>query len=175
MFSVGDTVIYGSMGVCSITDICVPDMPGASRECYVLVPQYVPNSKVYAPVENNPVVIRYLLTADQAESLIDSLPGITMFPVTGEKQAMYETYRGAIKSTDCVSLARLIKTLHQRKQHTLEQKRVVPSAEKEFFDTAERMLYGEIAAAMRMPLEAVPDYIAGRLEPGDTTLRMVVS
>ncbi|MDL2327651.1 CarD family transcriptional regulator [Ruminococcaceae bacterium OttesenSCG-928-A11] len=175
MFSVGDKVVYGNMGVCSVTDICVPDMPGAARECYVLVPHYVANSKVYAPVENNPVVMRHLLTPDQAETLIDSLPQVPMFPLSGEKQAMYETFRGAIKSADCTLLARLIKTLHQKKQNTLEQKRVVPSAEKEFFDTAERMLYGEIAVAMGMALDEVPEYIGGRLAASGQTLREVAS
>lgn len=164
MFSIGDKIVYGGMGVCTVMDICVPDLPGKPRQCYILKPHYVANAKVYAPVEENPVKIRALLTAEQAQTLIDEIPGIAGFPLTQEKQELYQTYRGAIKSADSVQLAKLIKTLHDKKVRILEQKKIVPSAEKEYFDTAEKMLYGEIAAALQMPIEQVQDYIAARIE-----------
>ena len=163
MFSIGDEIIYGSMGVCSIMDIGLPDISGATRTCYILKPHYVANSKVYAPIENNPVIMRHLLSTAEVQSLIDSMPEIKAFPEDKEKQALYETYRAAIKSADSFMLAKLLKTLREKKAKVLEQKKVVSSVEKEMHDTAEKMLHGEIATALSIPLENVENYIVTRI------------
>lgn len=164
MFSVGDQIIYGSMGVCTVIDIGVPDMQGVCCECYVLKPHYVANSKVYAPVENNPVKMRPLLTPSEAQSLIDSIPEIKPFPANTERQALCDIYHNAIRSADSFELAKLLKTLHEKKGRLSQQRKVVPSAEKEYFDTAERMLHGEMAVTLQIPIDDVGEYIADRLE-----------
>lgn len=174
-FEIGDQIIYGSMGVCTVVDIAVPDLPGATRECYVLKPHYVANSKVYAPVEENPVKMRSLLTPEEVQSLIDDLPQIQAFPANKEKQELYNTYRSVIRSADSFLLAKLLKTLHEKKKRVVAQRKVIPSAEKEYFDTAEKMLYGEIAVALQMPIEEVEDYIVDRLGPEYTEFAVSVS
>lgn len=165
MFSVGDRIVYGSMGVCTVTDIGLPDVPGATRECYVLRPHYVANSKVYAPIEDNPVRMRALLTARQAEELVESLPGIPTFPKGDNRQELYETCKAAIRSADSFLLAKLVKTLHENRRRLVEMKKTVPSTEKEYHDTAEKMLHGEIAAALDIPLGEVEEYISARARP----------
>lgn len=163
MFSVGDKVIYGSMGVCTVVDIAVPDLPGAHQTCYVLEPRYVANSKVYAPVGQSAVCMRVLLTPEEAQSLIDSLPGIGAFPAGGERQALYNTCRSAIKSADSHLLAKLIKTLYEKKERAAGQRKLLPSTEKAYFDTAEKMLYGELAVVLGIPMDEVGGYIEERL------------
>lgn len=163
MFSVGDTIIYGSMGVCTVEDIRVPSMPGADRRCYVLRPHYVSGSTVYAPIEGNPVRMRALLSAKEARALVDSLPQIPAFPESKERQELYDTCRAAIKSADSFILAKLLKTLHEKKRRLAAQRKLIPSTEKEYFETAEKMLHGEIATALEMPITEVEGYIAQRL------------
>ncbi|MDL2252838.1 hypothetical protein LJC49_02030 [Ruminococcaceae bacterium OttesenSCG-928-I18] len=175
MFSIGDKIIYGSTGVCTVTDIGMPDIPGATRECYVLKPHYMANSKIYAPIEDNPVNMRPLLTREQAQTLIDSMPEMQTFAADSDRQALYNTYRGAIRSADSVGLARLLKTLHEKKCRLHQQRKNVPSAEKEFFDTAEKILHGEIADALQIPFEEVSHYISARLEGGYVKSEAVVS
>lgn len=166
--------MYGSTGVCKVVDIATPDLPGA-RKSYVLEPLHVANSKIYAPVDDNPVPMRSLLTPEEAQSLIDSLPEIQALPGAKEKDALRETCRGAIKSADCLLLARLLKTLYEKKQVVLQQKKIVPSAEKEYFDTAERILFGEIAAVLRIPYDEVKDYIETRTQRGQSGFAAVAS
>lgn len=168
MFSVGDKIVYGSMGVCTIESIGIPDMPGATRECYVLKPHYVANSKVYAPVETSKVRMRHLLTAQQVQELIDGMPKMEALAPGEDRQELYNTCREAIKSADSTLLARLLKTLYDRRTKIVAQRKIVPSAEKEFFDTAEKVLYGEIADALQMPIAKVETYISGRLD-GDAS------
>lgn len=165
MFSVGDRIVYGSMGVCTVLDIGLPDIPGATRECYMLKPHYVANSKVYAPIENNPVRMRPLLSEAEAQALVDSMPDLEPFPRGKDKQELYETCKNAIRSCDSFLLAKLLKTLYENKVRLVGLKKTVPSTEKDYFDTAEKMLHGEIAAALQMPLCEVEGYISARVEP----------
>lgn len=164
MFSIGDRVVYGSSGVCTIMDIGVPDMQGASYECYFLKPHHMPTSKIYAPVGNNTVAMRPLLSAAQAELLIDALPQIEGFTEHKDKQEAYNVYRRAIKSADSMQLAKLVKTLHDKKEKAALQRKTLASSEKEMYDMAETLLHGEIAEALHIPLEQVQEYISTRLQ-----------
>ena len=175
MFAIGDQIIYGSTGVCTVTDIAVPDIPGADRKCYILKPHYMVNSKIYAPVEGNPIQMRLLLTPSQAQALIDDLPQISAYSTNQDRQELYNTYRDAIRSADCLNLAKLIKTLHDRKSQLLKQRKNLPSAEKDFFDTAQKMLHGEIAATLQIPFEDVDSYISDRLQGQTAQQTSVVS
>ncbi|MGD9559869.1 MAG: CarD family transcriptional regulator [Oscillospiraceae bacterium] len=163
MFCIGDKIVYGSMGVCTVVDVGVPDLPDALHMCYTLKPDYVANSKVYAPIENNPVSMRALLSPKEAQSLIDSMPQIEPFPPGEEKQQLLNTYRSAIRSADIFILARLLKTLHAKRQLLIQQKKMLSSVEKEYFGAAEKMFFGELAATLKIAVDAVPDYIAARI------------
>lgn len=174
MFAIGEKIIYGAMGVCTVEDITVPDMPGA-RESYVLRPHYVANAKVYAPVEGNPVVMRTLMDEQQVHALIDSMPEMSALSADKERQELYQLYRGIVKSADNFLLAKLLKTLHQKKALVAQQRKIVPSAEKEIFDTAERVLFGEIAACLGIELEEVDGYIAARLQTQPEEEQLAVS
>ena len=165
MFSIGDKIVYGSTGVCTILGIGVPDIPGDTRECYVLKPSYMANTTVYAPVEKTPVSMRLVLSPDEMQSLIDSLPDIKPFPESKEKTEMHDICRNAVKSADGFMLAKLIKTLHEKKLRIMEQKKAVSSVEKEYFDTAEKIFHGEIATVLGMPMEKVGTYIQARIFP----------
>lgn len=165
MFSVDEQVVYGSIGVCTVKGMGIPDMPGATRECYVLEPHYVAHSKVYAPIEDNPVKIRSLLSVSEVEELVDSMPEIKAFPLNKERQEQYSTYRSVIKSADSFLLAKLLRTLYEKKEKCMELKKPLPGAEKDFLDTAEKMLYGEMAAILQIPMDQVLPYIQSRLRP----------
>lgn len=165
MFAVGDRVLYGTMGVCTIEDICKMDVSNVIQEYYLLVPHYVPNSKIYAPVENNKVEMRQLLSKRQAHQLIESLPTIKPFSAKQEKQEFYDLCRSTIRSGDSAELAKLLKTLHSRKRTGELEKKSISLAEKDFFDKAEMILHGELASVIDIPIEDVAGYIENQVGP----------
>lgn len=167
MFAISDQIIYGSVGVCTIIGIQVPDMPHATKECYVLKPHYIPSSKIYAPVDGSRVKMRALHSKAQLHSLLCKLPQIPAFSADTDKKGLYETYRNALQSTDSLLLAKLTKTLYQKKQHSAEQKKIIPTVEKEYLDTAEQIFNGEVATVLDIPLEDVPEYIGSFLDGTD--------
>lgn len=56
MYSVGQTVLYGSNGICNIEEITTKEISGMSIDYYVLKPLYSQNSTLFVPVNNEKLV-----------------------------------------------------------------------------------------------------------------------
>ena len=56
MFTVGDAVVYGTQGVCRISEITEMTVAKVVRSYYVLVPVYSEKTTLYVPVDNEEVV-----------------------------------------------------------------------------------------------------------------------
>lgn len=73
MFEKGQYVNYGKHGVCVEEDITHVDIPGVDNQklYYVLSKVYTKGNKIYTAVDNQKVVMREILSKNEAESLID--------------------------------------------------------------------------------------------------------
>lgn len=78
MFNAGQTVIYGSNGVCKIIEITTKKISGSMIEYYVLKPLYSDASTLFVPVQNNRLIskIRGVMTAKEINDVIENLPEI---------------------------------------------------------------------------------------------------
>lgn len=89
MFQVNDVVVYGNHGVCKIMDVGPLSMSLADKDTiyYTLCPVYQRETLFYAPVDNQKVLIRPLITKEEAEKLIFSslfsIPGIAQRQKSG--------------------------------------------------------------------------------------------
>ena len=72
MFEKGEYVVYGSKGVCKIQDISHVDIPGVDRNRLFYIMHPVQNSEqtVYLPIDSNKVMIRKVMTPEEAKRLI---------------------------------------------------------------------------------------------------------
>ena len=82
MFKIGDYVVYGNTGICRVEDITSLNMNGSEKEYYVLVPAEGNNSRSFLPVDNTKVVIRPVLTKEQAMKALKKLMLPMIKPVT---------------------------------------------------------------------------------------------
>lgn len=75
MFQKGDSVVYGNLGVCKINDLVTRQFEGLdeAHPYYVLKPLYQ-EGVLYVPADNPKIALRAVLTADEANQLIDSIP-----------------------------------------------------------------------------------------------------
>ena len=137
MFQVNDVVIYGHHGVCEITNVGTLKMPMADQEklYYTLRPVYHKESSVYAPVENRKIVMRSVITIEEA-----------------------------MQTCDCEELVKIIKTLYLRKQQRLESGKKVTVVDEKYFRQAEDKLYEELAYALGMEKKQVGTYISQHME-----------
>ena len=86
MFNVGDFVVYGSKGVCKVVSIGSLPTGDADRLYYTLAPVYIKGSTVFTPVDNTKVVLRKLISRDEAEEILGNIPSIHSLDIENEKE-----------------------------------------------------------------------------------------
>jgi len=165
MFEIGDYIIYGSQGVCKVENIGPMNMGGIKTErlYYTLLPIYISGSKVYTPIDNEKVILRAVISKDEAMQLLKEIPKLEQIDVTDEK-SREQLYKDALASCDCRELVKIIKTLYLRKKERLEDGKKVTAVDERYFKMAEDSLYGELAIALGMERDEVETYITDFLK-----------
>lgn len=164
MFKVGDFIIYGSNGVCRVESIGSMDMQGVpnDRMYYTLVPVYEKKSKVFTPVDNNKVVMRPVITEQEAYELIDHMEEMQALSIEDEKSKDL-VFKEAFRKCDCRELIRIIKTLYEKKLARQAQGKKITAGDERYFKMAEENLYGELAIALGIKKEEVGPLIEQRI------------
>jgi CarD family transcriptional regulator len=165
MFKTGDYIHYSTNGLCRVAEVTTLDFDGAdkSRLYYRLIPVDGKRSTIFTPVDNTKVAMRLAMTREEAEALIDSMPGIETLLIPDEK-TREQIYRNALLSQDGRSWVQIIKTLYRRRQIRLAQGRKATSTDEKYLRSAEELLYSELALALGMHKEEMEGYIVKRLE-----------
>ncbi|MBQ7774547.1 MAG: CarD family transcriptional regulator [Lachnospiraceae bacterium] len=165
MFSIGQYVICGNKGVCSVEDITTLDISGVdkAKKYYILKPKYVTASTVYVPVDSAATSMRTVLTKEEAQNLINSIPEIPVLDIKNEK-LVEQDYKTCMKSNCCNEWVKLIKTIYERKQKRVQAGRKETAVDSKYFKIAEDNLYGELAVALDMERTEVCDYISAQLQ-----------
>ncbi len=102
--------------------------------------------------------MRKILDEKAAKLLIGRIPDIETVWIKEEK-TREQMYKEAIRSYDCQSLVRIIKTLYLRRQDRVEQGKKVLSSDEHYLKKAEELLYSEMSIALSIPKERVEGYI----------------
>ncbi len=162
VFVIGDYVICGNKGVCTVENITPLNITGVDkeREYYILKPLYMAGSTVYVPVDSSKESMRKVLEREEAEKLIKEIPNIPLLVITNDKLSE-QMYRECIKTNDCEELVKIIKTIYMRKQKRIQAGRKVTAVDAKYFHMAEDNLYGELAVALNISRGEVENYIVG--------------
>ena len=161
MYCVGDIIIYGTQGICKVDAIGPLPMSFAdkNRQYYTLRPYYSPEMVIYAPMDNQAIVMRSPLTREQAEDLIAQIPSIETAWIVNEKEREVQ-YRQALHTCNCRELVKIIKTLYNRKAARAQRGKRGTAVDERYFRMAEEQLYGELAYVLGIEKSAMPEYIA---------------
>lgn len=170
VFQPGTLILYGGTGVCRVDGIGpAPAAPAAASTLYYRLKPLYQSGEIYVPVESNKVFMRPILSRAEAEALIRQLPqlqGDDFWALS--KKDLAGRYEAVLKSHDCRQLASLTGWLHSRAQALQAQKKHLGSLEESCRRRAEELLFTELAAALELPREQVPSYIADTLNTGPT-------
>lgn len=160
MFNVGDYIVYGNSGVCKVEEIGKLNVSGIQNDhiYYTLNPVYSKGSKIFTPIDNDKVIMRPVITKEDANALIQNMKEIKTLWVNDEKRRE-EVYKGALRTCNCIDYVKIIKTLYERKQNRLNEGKKVSSSDERYLHAAEDSLYGELAIALDIPKTEVCDYI----------------
>ena len=102
MFKVNDYIVCASNGVCKLINIEVPSMSICDEEVqyYKLEPIYENESVLYIPVNNDKIVMRKVVSENEAKELIKSIPSIELLYFDSDK-GYDQKYKEIMHKYDC--------------------------------------------------------------------------
>lgn len=165
MFEKGEYIVYGQNGICEVEDITHLDLGDVDEEklFYVLSPIGAKGSKIYSPVDNAKVVIRRIISKEEAWNLLDEIENMEELWIINDK-LREKQYKEAMQSCDYREWIRIIKTLYLRKcERTAAGKRITTTDEK-YLKLAENNLYGELALALDKDKSEMESFIIEYIE-----------
>jgi len=165
MFEKNNYVVYGKNGVCQIMDIKPMDLEGISPErlYYVLHPVNSRGSTIFTPVDNERVSMRPIISREEAEKLIDDIPGIETLTIANERLCE-DQYKAAMRTGSCEDMVRILKTIYKKKLKRQQIGKKITSVDEKYFHMAENILYTELSILIDVPKEKMEEYIIAKLE-----------
>lgn len=166
MYQSGDLVVYGSTGVCRVVDVVNPYSHGPERNkpFYQLDPIYQEGT-IYTPVNGGKVLMRPVMSTKDAQNLIDLIPSVNVEPFRERTlQLLAQRYQSALQSGDCLNLLKLTMSVRAKRAQAESRNRRLGAVDEKYGRQAERLLFGELAVALDIPMEQVKSYIATRVD-----------
>ena len=165
MFKIGELIVYGNTGVCRVEAIGPSSLSGAdsTKDYYSLVPYYSGRSRIFIPCDNERVVMRAIITREEAAKLLDDIPDIDPVVVDQEKNRE-AIYKNTIRSCNCREIIGLIKMIHSRKMARIAEGKKITANDEKYCAQAEDKLYGELAIALDIPKEKVQVSVRERID-----------
>ena len=162
MFSVGDKIIYGENGVCTVEKIEPLAISGVSKDrLYYHLKPLLGSGTYFAPVDSG-AYMRPVMSREQAEALIDAMPGIA--PAICEDNRFNHVdayYKELFRLHSCEALVAIVKGLRSR----MATRKTRSSRAEATMKRARDILHGELSVALDLPLSEVEGYIQSRIGP----------
>jgi CarD family transcriptional regulator len=165
MFEVGNFVVYGNAGVCRVDKIgpLVKMKFPKEKIFYTLLPVYSKGSKVFTPVDSEKVILRPVLTKEDACVLIDEIDEMEEMWIPDNKKRE-ETFKQSLRKCDCRELVKVIKTINVRREERLAEGKKVTAGDEKILHIAEENLNRELAIALDLEKTIVEEYISKKIE-----------
>lgn len=165
MFNVSDTVVYGTAGVCSISEVREMSMPGKSgqgkapRKYYVLTPLESHTTQFFVPVDNELLTakMKRIMTKSEADAMLKDR--IDYVPWIDERRTRAEEYSKIIFGGDTRQIFSVMRQLYAAKveAESLGKKQYV--TDKRNMDLAERVIGEEFSYVYELPRQGIAKYI----------------
>lgn len=165
MFQIGDKILYGSVGVCEIKEICAKDFGGKSSDYYVLIPIYKEQSTVYVPVDSEALCekMRALHTKEELNAIFESLHDEEIV-WDDNKYTRREAFNGILEKGSLTALFSLYRVLDLHNKELCEKGKKLHVFDERIFGDAEKLIREEVSVVLDIPKESVKEYILGRIK-----------
>ncbi len=164
-FEQGDTVIYGSHGLCTLCEITERDFGGEARKYYVLRPAYSGSSVFYVPVDSEALTAKMHRAKSAAQ-----LRGLVAAHCDKEDEwieddrARQTHLRQILDGGDTDSLVDAIKSLHHRRLALGETGKKLRAADDRMLKDIEKLLLDEFSIAFEMERDDLIPFLFGDME-----------
>ena len=160
MFEVGEKIIYGENGVCTVEKIAPLAMDGASKDkLYYYLSPLVGTGTYFAPVDSG-AFMRPVISRAEAEALIDAMPAIEPAICNDNRFNHVDAfYKELFRRHSCEALVAIVKGLRQR----MTERKTKSSRAEATMKRAKDMLHRELSVALGMDMQEVEEYIVSRI------------
>lgn len=165
MYQTGDKVLYGMHGICLVADLEKRVIDGKQVTYLVLEPAGQIGSRFLVPTHNAAVMskVRPVMSREALEELLSSEVVREDAWVRDEGQRK-RLYRELISSCDRQRLAQMICSLYRYRGALAVSGKKFHMCDENFLRDAEKVLSGEIAAALEIPTTEAIKYLRSKLK-----------
>lgn len=164
MFNVNDYIIYGTTGVCKITDIKKENFIGnVETEYYILHPVYSNKTTIMTPVNNQKILMRILSTKQEVTKLIEEIPSMKSAWIIDDRLRM-QKFKEALHTGKCEEWIKLIKEIHIKRKERTESGKKLRQSDEDIVKSAEKLLFEEFSVSLQIPIEEVKPYIMSHIQ-----------
>jgi len=165
MFSAGEHVVYGTHGVCEISEVTTMSFCSDSRKYYVLFPIGDAKSKIFVPVDNEQLTsqMKKVLTKEEIDRLLDAVEPGALDWIESDS-ARKEYCSATIKGGDRLALINMIEMLYLHREEMIGQKKHFHVTDERFLREAEKLLHDEFSFVLGIPNADVVEYIGERIK-----------
>lgn len=167
MFQLGQTVLYGTEGVCVIDHIEEMKVNRVKMKYYVLKPIYNGGATIFVPMDNVDLLgkMRRILSREEIHAILDNLQDDELAWVEDHNERR-QVFQSILSAGDRAQIVRLIRVLYLRRQQLRECGKHLRSADEQILREAEKLLNDEFALVLNISRQEVPDYIRLHIEQG---------
>ena len=164
MYEINDVVVYGTEGICTITDIAMLKFGGEKSEYYILSPVTKAENTVYVPKNNEKVLsrMRKIITKKEAEQLIDSIPAEPMDWIANDRERQ-SAFKNILLCGKPEEVLTMISSLYTKQTEQLAAGKKLHASDERFLRDAERMLFNEIGYALGLTSSEVLSIVLKRI------------
>ena len=161
MYSVGEKVIYGEYGVCTVEKIAPLDMAGAdSSKLYYYLTPYIGTGRYFTPVDSG-AFMRPVISKAEAEAVISTIPEIEPAVCNDNRFNHVDAYyREIFHQHTPEAMISIIKGLNIR----MAERKTKSTRAEATLKRAKEILHGELSVALEMTIPDVELYIKERIE-----------
>jgi CarD family transcriptional regulator len=161
MFAVGEKIIYGENGVCTVEKIEPLQISGTSKDkLYYHLSPLIGSGMYFTPVDSA-AYMRPVMSREEADALIDAMPGIEPAICNDNRFNHVDAfYKELFRQHSCEALVAIVKGLRLR----MSEKKTKSSRAESTMKRAKDILHGELSIALGLEVKDVENYIRSRVE-----------
>ena len=149
MFQVGDRVIYGGNGVCTIEEIKMIEVPRTDElKAYYIIKPYYQECRISVPTDTK-MFMRHIISPEEAVALLEHIHEVQSTPYYNSAlRQLQDYYERKMSSHSCADLVEMILSLYQKRREMAAQKRKFGAIDERYMKRAEDLLFGELAVVL---------------------------
>ncbi len=165
MYQIGETVLYGTEGACTIAEIREMKIGREKAPYYVLHPVHREGATIFVPLGNETLLakMRRLLSVEEINGMIACICHEETVWIE-DAAVRKEEFRRILTAGDRKELLGMIRALYRHRETLKSAGKRLRTNDEQMLRDAEKLLNDEFALVLNIKPREVPEYIRSRLE-----------